>query len=88
MVLTDPLHELYGKVNKFLNRGPQWEIAKLPSYWIDKILLNESDYDDSHHNEVSWLLDLFIGGLRSKKVRFFFFFFYNFIIDSPKSNSH
>ncbi|PGH35673.1 nucleolar pre-ribosomal-associated protein 1 [[Emmonsia] crescens] len=67
MVLTDPLHKLYGKVNKFLNKGPRWEVAKIPSYWIDKILLHESEYDDSYHEEVGWLLGLFINGLRTKK---------------------
>ncbi|PGH02951.1 hypothetical protein AJ79_07488 [Helicocarpus griseus UAMH5409] len=67
IVLMDPLHKLYGKVNKFLNKGPRWEVAKIPSYWIDKILLQESEYDDSHHEEVGWLLGLFINGLRTKK---------------------
>lgn len=68
VTLADPLHRLYGKANTFLNKGPLWEIAKLPSYWIDKILLHESEYDDSHYEEVSWLLDLFVNGLRSEKV--------------------
>ncbi|WEW57765.1 hypothetical protein PRK78_003232 [Emydomyces testavorans] len=67
MVLTDPLHKLYGKANAFLNKGPLWEVAKIPSYWIDKILLHESEYDDSHYEEVSWLLDLLIHGLKSEK---------------------
>ncbi|EEH06735.1 conserved hypothetical protein [Histoplasma capsulatum G186AR] len=67
MVLTNPLHTLYGKVNKFLNKGPRWEVVKIPSYWIDKILLHESEYDDSYHEEVGWLLGLFINGLRTKK---------------------
>jgi len=67
-VLTNPLHKLYGKVNKFLNKGPRWEIGKIPSYWIDKILLHEPEYDDAHYGEVSWLLDMFIDGLRSSRV--------------------
>jgi len=66
-VLTNPLHKLYGKVNKFLNKGPRWEIGKIPSYWIDKILLHEPEYDDAHYGEVSWLLDMFIDGLRSNR---------------------
>ncbi|EEH22571.2 hypothetical protein PABG_04782 [Paracoccidioides brasiliensis Pb03] len=66
-VLMDPVHKLYGKVNKFLNKGPRWEVAKIPSYWIDKILLHEPEYNDSHHEEVRWLLGLFINGLRTKK---------------------
>jgi nucleolar pre-ribosomal-associated protein 1 len=67
-VLRNPLHKLYGKVNRFLNKGPRWEIGKIPSYWIDRILLREPEYDDSHYVEVSWLLDMFIDGLRSRKV--------------------
>ena len=67
-VLTDPLHKLYGKVNRFLNKGPHWKISKIPSYWIDKILLHEPDYDDAHYGEVNWLLDIFIDGLRSHGV--------------------
>jgi hypothetical protein len=55
-------------VNRFLNKGPRWEIGKIPSYWIDKILLREPEYDDGHYVEVSWLLDTFIDGLRSPKV--------------------
>ncbi|KKA16189.1 Ribosome biogenesis protein Urb1 [Rasamsonia emersonii CBS 393.64] len=65
MVLTDPLHKMYGKVNKFLQKRPSWEIGKIPSYWIDKILLNEPEYDDGYVDEITWLLDLFVGGLRT-----------------------
>lgn len=68
LVLSNPLHKLYSKVNKYMNKGPVWEIGKIPSYWIDKILLNEPEYDDSHLEEVDWLLDLLINGLRSESV--------------------
>lgn len=68
LVLNDPLHKMYTKVNKFLNKGPLWEIGKIPSYWIDKILLHEPEYDDGHLEEVGWLLDLLIHGLRSESV--------------------
>lgn len=68
MVLTDPLHKMYGKVNKFLQKRPSWEIGKIPSYWIDKILLNEPEYDDGYVDEITWLLDLFVGGLRTAQV--------------------
>ncbi|EEP75875.1 conserved hypothetical protein [Uncinocarpus reesii 1704] len=51
VVLTEPLHKLYSKANAFLNKAPLWEVAKIPSYWIDKILLHESEYDDSHYEE-------------------------------------
>lgn len=66
-VLTDPLHKLYGKVNLFLQKAPSWEVGKLPSYWIDKILLHEPEYDDGYFEEIDWLLDLFVKGLRTEQ---------------------
>lgn len=70
-VLTNPLHKVYGKVNKFLQKAPYWELEKIPSYWIDKILLHEPELDDGYFDEIDWLLGLFVKGLRSKAVRFF-----------------
>ncbi|KAL3475134.1 ribosome 60S biogenesis N-terminal-domain-containing protein [Aspergillus californicus] len=66
-VLVDPMHKLYGKVNKFLQRAPLWDVEKLPSYWIDRILLHEPELDDGYFEEISWLLDLLIKGLRTEK---------------------
>lgn len=68
LILQNPVHFLYGKINRFLNKGPPWKLAKIPSYWIDKILLNQPDDDDAHRDEVKWLLDTMIDGLRSKEV--------------------
>ncbi|PWY79262.1 hypothetical protein BO70DRAFT_430053 [Aspergillus heteromorphus CBS 117.55] len=65
-VLTTPMHKLYGKVNKFLQKAPHWEAEKIPSYWIDKILLHEPELDDGYFEETSWLLDLLIKGLRTQ----------------------
>lgn len=67
-VVTNPLHKLYTKINMFLNKGPSWEIGKIPSYWIDKILLQEPERDYAHFEEISWLLGLLIDGLRTIKV--------------------
>ncbi|OJJ50826.1 hypothetical protein ASPZODRAFT_126773 [Penicilliopsis zonata CBS 506.65] len=64
-VLTNPMHKLYGKVNKFLQKAPSWEVEKIPSFWIDKILLHEPELDDGYFEEVGWLLDLFLKGLRT-----------------------
>lgn len=63
-VLDDPLHIMYEKVNTFLSKRPQWNVDKLPSYWIDKIVLHPPTNDDSHYHEIEWLLDLLINGLR------------------------
>ena len=67
-VLSDPLHLMYGKVNEFLNRGPEWNVKKLPSYWVDKVLKSPPTDDDGHHHEAEWLLDGLIDGLRTSAV--------------------
>ncbi|KAL2861243.1 NPA1/URB1 family protein [Aspergillus lucknowensis] len=66
-VLLNPMHKLYGKVNKFLQKAPSWEVEKIPSYWVDKILLHEPELDDGYFEEISWLLELLIKGLRTEK---------------------
>ena len=68
LVLGDPLHLMYPKVNKFLNRGPEWNVTKLPSYWVDKVLMNPPTDDESHHQEAEWLLDGLVDGLRTSAV--------------------
>ncbi|OQE44460.1 hypothetical protein PENCOP_c002G05866 [Penicillium coprophilum] len=65
-VLTDPLHKVYGKVNKFLQKAPFWEVEKIPTYWVDKILLHEPELDDGYFEEIDWLLNLFIRALRTE----------------------
>ncbi|KAL8723547.1 MAG: hypothetical protein Q9225_000182 [Loekoesia sp. 1 TL-2023] len=66
LVLSNPLHHMYAKVNKFLNKGPVWRIEKLPSYWVDQILLHLPTNDDAHYKEMGWLLDLLTEGLRTE----------------------
>ncbi|KAL4931711.1 NPA1/URB1 family protein [Aspergillus undulatus] len=66
-VLVNPMHKLYGKVNKFLQKAPWWEVEKIPSYWIDRILLHEPELDDGYFEEIAWLLDLLIKGLRTER---------------------
>ena len=69
-VLTNPLHKLYGKVNRFLQKAPYWEVEKIATYWVDKILLHEPELDDGYYEEINWLLDLFVKGLRTATVRY------------------
>lgn len=68
LVIADPLHIMYEKVNKFLYKGPEWNVDKLPSYWVDKILLNPPTSDELHYQEAEWLLDALIDGLRTPAV--------------------
>lgn len=63
-VLKDPLHIMYGKMNKFLSKGPTWQVDKLPL--MHKILDEKPTLDDAHHLEVSWLLTYMFTGLRTE----------------------
>ena len=51
----------------FLNRGPQWTVEKLASYWIDKIAMRPPTNDDSHYQEIEWVLDVRLDALRTPK---------------------
>ena len=68
LVQADPLHFMYVKANKFLNRGPQWNVKKLPSYWVETILLTPPTEDEAHYHEVAWLLNILVDGLRTPAV--------------------
>lgn len=68
LVLSDPLHNLYAKVNKFLNKAPTWNLKRMPSYWVDQVLMQLPTNDDAHYKEIGWLLDLLIRGLRTDAV--------------------
>jgi nucleolar pre-ribosomal-associated protein 1 len=61
---------MYGKVNKYLQKRPSWETEKLPSYWIDRVILHEPENDDGYLEEVNWLLDLLVNALRTAQVRY------------------
>ncbi len=67
-VLADPTHFMYGKINRFLNKGPPWNISKVPSYWVEKVLLHQPEDDDAHEKEVEWLLITMMDGLRTEEV--------------------
>ena len=67
-VRSDPSHPMYIKVNKYLLKRPWWDLDKLISYWIDKILLQPPTEDDGLHAELEWLLNILFDGLRSPDV--------------------
>ena len=67
-VLADPLHFLYGEINEFLNKGPPWQVVRLPSYWTDRILSHPPLDDDAYFIQVEWLLEALIAGLRTSNV--------------------
>lgn len=67
-VMADPLHFLYGEINEFLDKGPPWQVARLPSYWTDRVLSHPPLDDDAYFVQVEWLLEALIAGLRTSKV--------------------
>lgn len=64
-VLMQPTHCMYPKLNRYLNKGPEWRIQKLPSYWIENTILSQPEEDDSYWDEVQWVLNWLVDGLRS-----------------------
>lgn len=74
LVLTNPLHPMYSKVNKFLTEGPVWMVDKLPLYWIHRIMYNAPTTDEFHYEQIEWLLEIIADGLRTAAVSDFFDF--------------
>lgn len=68
LVLANPTHYLYSKINKFLNMAPSWRLTQFISYWVDQILLNAPETGDSYYGEVEWLLSIIFDGLKSQEV--------------------
>lgn len=67
-MLDQPSHAMYGKINKFLQKGPSWNVSKLVGYWIEKIMLREPEDDHGHFQEMFWLLTLLNRGLQDVEV--------------------
>ena len=41
---------------------------RLPAYWVETVALAVSDTDDGYGDEVQWVLDLLLEGLRKPHV--------------------
>lgn len=64
-VILSPNHFMYPKINKYLNKGPSWQVVKLASYWVDRTALEMPDEDDKHWAEIEWVLTFLISGMRT-----------------------
>lgn len=64
-VLTEPAHHIYPKLNKYLIRGPEWRVNKMPNYWLSNTVLALPEDDDGYWKEVQWVLDWLVDGLRT-----------------------
>ncbi|KAK5165293.1 uncharacterized protein LTR77_009391 [Saxophila tyrrhenica] len=60
-----PVHYLYPKINRFLNKGPAWRPSKLPTHLLKRTVLSEPEEDDSYWKEVQWVLDWLVDGTRT-----------------------
>jgi nucleolar pre-ribosomal-associated protein 1 len=67
-ILSQPSHPVYAKLNKYLQKGPCWNVAKFVPHWIENIILCEPETDDGHHVETTWLLSVLIRGLQNTQV--------------------
>ncbi|KAF2010024.1 hypothetical protein BU24DRAFT_400644 [Aaosphaeria arxii CBS 175.79] len=66
-VIADPTHFMFGKINNFLLKGPNWTVANLPRYFGRVTINSEPDVDGSYHTEVDWYLDYLIDALRTEQ---------------------
>lgn len=64
VVLKDPLHCLYGKINLFLLKAPTWRLDRLPL--VHDILQEGPELDETYYAELSWLFAYLLSGLLSE----------------------
>jgi nucleolar pre-ribosomal-associated protein 1 len=65
-VEKQPIHFMYPKINEFLNKKPEWQTKKLPTYWLDNTVLSQPEEDDAYWKEFLWVLDWLVDGLRTR----------------------
>jgi nucleolar pre-ribosomal-associated protein 1 len=62
-VVTNPLHPLYEKANKFLMKGPSWSANRIPL--LDDILHDEPGDHGTYYAERAWLFPFLLDCLRT-----------------------
>lgn len=56
---------MFGTINQFLMKRPEWRVENLPRYFCRNILNKEPGQDGSYHKAVDWFLDYLIDCLRT-----------------------
>ncbi len=64
-IQRQPLGFMYPKINAYLNKGPEWRVHKLPTYWLDNTVLSQPEEDDAYWKEALWVLEWLVDGLRT-----------------------
>lgn len=67
-IAIQPTHFLFSKANKFLLHKPFWSPIGIITYWIEHLLQQPPDGDESDtwNQEKEWLLRLLVCGLREE----------------------
>ncbi|ETN42118.1 uncharacterized protein HMPREF1541_04058 [Cyphellophora europaea CBS 101466] len=69
-VITDPSDAMYGKVNRWLMRGPNWQpLTRVVPYWVSRVLLEEpeSEAPGAGEAEMLRLLAVLADGMRARQ---------------------
>ncbi|MCJ1314240.1 hypothetical protein MMC25_007920 [Agyrium rufum] len=66
-VINEPQHFMFPRINKFLNKAPEWRSDRLPAQWLDQVLLHPPEEDVTHDRELQWVLGTLIDGLRTSR---------------------
>ncbi|KAF2148926.1 hypothetical protein K461DRAFT_231821 [Myriangium duriaei CBS 260.36] len=64
-VLLEPTHFMFPAVNRYLVKDPYWNVKKLPSYWLNKVLLDTPHEDDKAWPQVELVLGMLVDGVRT-----------------------
>jgi nucleolar pre-ribosomal-associated protein 1 len=56
---------MFGKLNQFLMKRPEWTVENIPRYFGRNIMNCEPDQDGFYHKEVDWYFDYLIDCLRT-----------------------
>ena len=65
-VLHNPLHPMYERINEFTNRGPSWDLDKIPI--LHSILRGSGDPDEPYYRNLDWLCKVLVRGLSTPEV--------------------
>ncbi|EMC91675.1 hypothetical protein BAUCODRAFT_152069 [Baudoinia panamericana UAMH 10762] len=64
-VLAEPTHCIYPKLNRYMNKNPEWRILRMPAHWLSNTMLSQPTEDDAYWKEVRWVVEWLVEGLRS-----------------------
>ena len=67
LVLQNPLHQMYEKINAFMNQGPTWDLQKIPL--LHTVTRGPSDPTVNFYRDLGWFCTVLVKGLSKPEVR-------------------